>query len=63
MKYLSVRDVLLLHHLAIDESGGSHGLRDLGLLESAVARPRASFGGQDLYPIFFLKQEPWFMDY
>lgn len=55
MKYLSVRDVLLLHQLAIDESGGSHGLRDLGLLESAVARPRASFGGQDLYPDIFLK--------
>lgn len=55
MKYLSVKDVLLLHQLAIDESGGSHGLRDLGLLESAIARPQSSFGGQDLYPDIFLK--------
>lgn len=55
MKYLSVKDVLLLHNMAIDESGGSHGLRDLGLLESAVARPQVSFGGEDLYPNIFLK--------
>lgn len=55
MKYLSVKDVLLLHNMAVDESGGSHGLRDLGLLESAVERPKASFGGQDLYPNIFLK--------
>ncbi len=48
MKYLSTKDVLLLHNMVVDESGGSHGLRDLGLLESAVARPQASFGGQDL---------------
>ena len=41
--------------MAVDESGGSHGLRDLGLMESAVARPQASFGGKDLYPNIFLK--------
>ena len=41
--------------MAVDESGGSHGLRDLGLLESAVERPRASFGGQDSYPTIFDK--------
>lgn len=41
--------------MAVDESGGSHGLRDLGLLESAVARPQSSFGGEDLYPDIFLK--------
>lgn len=55
MKYLSAKDVLLLHNMAVDESGGSHGLRDLGLLESAVARPQSSFGGEDLYPDIFLK--------
>lgn len=55
MKYLTTKDVLLLHNMAIDESGGSHGLRDLNLLESAVARPKSSFGGQDLYPTIFLK--------
>lgn len=55
MKYLTSEDVLLLHNMAVDESGGSHGLRDLGLLESAVARPQASFGNQDLYSNIFLK--------
>lgn len=55
MKYLTVKDVILLHNLAIDNFGGSHGLRDFGLLESAVMRPQASFGGQDLYKTIFLK--------
>ena len=55
MIYLTVKDVLLLHNLAIDASGGSHGLRDLGLLESAVERPKVTYGGEDLYPTIFLK--------
>lgn len=55
IKYLTVKDVLLLHNMAVDESGGSHGLRDLGLLESAAARPKATFAGVDLYPTIFLK--------
>lgn len=55
MKYLTVQDVLLLHNLAIDDFGGLHGLRDFGLLESAVMRPQATYGGEDLYPTVFLK--------
>lgn len=55
IKYLSSKDVLLLHNLAIDQSGGSHGLRDFGLLESSVMRPRATFGGKDLYSTIFEK--------
>jgi death-on-curing protein len=55
MKYLAVKDVILLHNLAIDEFGGSHGLRDFGLLESAVGRPQQTFGNEDLYPTIFLK--------
>lgn len=39
----------------IKRFGGSHGLRDLGLLESAVARPQASFGGEDFYLTIFDK--------
>lgn len=50
IKYLTPKDVLLLHNMVIDAAGGSHGIRDVGLLESAVIRPQASFGGQDLYP-------------
>ncbi|HVA96704.1 MAG TPA: type II toxin-antitoxin system death-on-curing family toxin [Candidatus Acidoferrales bacterium] len=55
MKYLTVADILLLHNLVIDEFGGSHGLRDLGLLESAVMRPQATFDGSDLYKTVYNK--------
>ena len=55
MKYLTVADILLLHSLAIDEFGGSHGLRDLGLLESAVMRPQATFDNKDLYKTIYDK--------
>jgi death on curing protein len=33
----------------VEQAGGATGLRDLGALESAVAQPRATFGGADLY--------------
>ncbi len=39
----------------MEEMGGSLGLRDEGLLRSALARPQASFGGEDLYPTLFEK--------
>ena len=55
IKYLTTEDVLLLHHLSIEKSGGSHGLRDPGLLDSAVHRPQATFAGEDLYPSLFDK--------
>lgn len=51
--FLSIDDVLQIHADQIQLYGGSHGLRDRGLLESAVEAPQASFGGQflnqDLY--------------
>ena len=49
-RYLSLAEVLRLHGRIIDDTGGSDGLRDLGLLESALAQPRQTFGGSDLYP-------------
>ena len=49
MRYLSLAEVLVLHRLVLDQSGGATGLRDLGALESAVGQPRQSFGGVDLY--------------
>ena len=39
-----------LHRLVIEQAGGSPGVRDPGLLDSAVAQPEMSFAGQDLYP-------------
>jgi len=48
--YLSVEQILRLHETGIEVFGGSAGLRDRGALESAVARPAMTFGGEDLYP-------------
>ena len=39
-----LEDILRLHQFSIEKYGGSHGLRDSGLLESAIARPFQSFG-------------------
>jgi death-on-curing protein len=50
MRYLGLAEVTELHRLVIEAFGGSHGIRDLGALESALAQPRMSFGGEDLYP-------------
>ena len=55
MKYLYPKQVLYLYQELIKRSGGTVGLRDQGLLESAVYRPQATFGGQDLYPDLFSK--------
>jgi death-on-curing protein len=55
MKYLTPEQVLFIHSRLVAETGGSHGLRDLGLLESAVARPKATFDGKELYPDLFMK--------
>ena len=50
MRHLSLAEVIELHRMVIEQAGGSPGLRDLGALESAVAQPRMTFGGADLYP-------------
>lgn len=55
MNYLTAAQVLFIHGRLIAETGGASGLRDLGLLESAVARPQATFGGEDLYPDLYSK--------
>jgi death-on-curing protein len=50
MRYLTLLEVLELHRQIIEQSGGASGVRDLGLLESAIAQPLMTFGGEDLYP-------------
>ena len=55
MKYLTIEQVLFIHSRLISETGGSHGLRDLSLLESALSRPKSSFENKDLYPSIYLK--------
>ncbi len=49
-RYLSLAEVLDLYDRVLDVAGGSSALRDLGALESALAQPRATFDGLDLYP-------------
>lgn len=50
MRRLSKRQILLLHDQLLSQSGGSPGLRDDGLLESALNAPFQSFGDTDAYP-------------
>jgi death on curing protein len=47
--------IYTLHEIALKEAGGIEGLRDGALLHAAVARPFATFGGEDLYPGDFEK--------
>jgi death-on-curing protein len=58
MRYLTLGEVVELHRLVLAASGGAPGIRDLGALESAVAQPRASFGGSDLHPTLIEKTGP-----
>ncbi len=50
IRYLTLVEVLNLHRQIIEQSGGALGVRDLGALQSALAQPRMSFSGEDLYP-------------
>lgn len=51
--FLSLDDVLFAHRDQIQRYGGDPGVRDLGLLESALAQPQATFGGQRLHAFPF----------
>lgn len=48
-RFLTVDEVLELHGMVIGRSGGSPGIRDRAGLDSAVAQPRMTFEGRDLY--------------
>jgi death on curing protein len=50
IRYLTLIEILELHRRILEQSGGALGIRDMGLLESAIAQPRMTFGGEDLYP-------------
>ena len=50
MRYLTLAEVLELHRRIIEQSGGADGVRVLGGVESAVAQPQMTFGGDELYP-------------
>ena len=55
MRYLSAEDILEIHSLLIDETGGSHGVRDLGLVQSAASSPLQVVYGKELYVTVYQK--------
>ena len=69
--FLTFDEILAIHADQIRRYGGSHGVRDVGLLASAIAMPEASFGGVYLHPslaemaaayLFHLAQNHPFLD-
>ena len=50
MRYLTLEQVYRLQERALADKGGMPGVRDAGAVESAVAQPQMTFGGEDLYP-------------
>jgi death-on-curing protein len=69
--FLTLDDVMALHATRIERYGGSLGIRDMGLLQSALAMPAATFGGQFLHSgihemaaayVFHIVKNPPFVD-
>lgn len=52
-KFIEKADVLSIHNKQISLYGGSQGIRDEGLLDSAIYQPQATFGGELLHPTIF----------
>lgn len=50
MRYLTIAEVLETYQRVMQQTGGLVGIRDLGALESAIAQPYMTFGGNELYP-------------
>jgi death-on-curing protein len=48
--YLTIQQALFIHKRIIDETGGARGVRDIGALQSSIARPQATFGKMPLFP-------------
>jgi death-on-curing protein len=55
MIYLSIEQVIFIHKRSIEKFGGIYGIRDKGMLEAAISRPQATFGGKDLYSDIYSK--------
>ena len=55
MRYLSYDEILFIHSVVVDETGGSHGVRDQGALLALEALPKQSAFGKEMYPTVFEK--------
>ncbi len=49
-RYLTLNQVLIQQRMVINGTGGKHGFKDFNGVDSAVAQPQMTFGGEDLYP-------------
>ena len=49
-RYITLSQLLILHQNIIEQTGGSHGIRDQAAIESALAQPKMTFESKDLYP-------------
>ncbi len=50
MRYLTLAEVMDLYRRVMEQSGGAVGILNIAALESALAQPRMTFGGRELYP-------------
>ena len=55
MNYPTVDDIIYIHDQIVEETGGSLGIREPGLLESIAEKPQSAFGGEDLYKSIYDK--------
>jgi death on curing protein len=55
IRYLTLEEVISLHNRILQQERTGSGIRDLGALESAIAQPRMTFGGEELYPTIIEK--------
>lgn len=55
MTWISLFELVVIHHRVIEETGGLHGTANPGALESAVARPFVAFAGAELFPDLITK--------
>ena len=49
-RYLTIEEVLELHRMILQQSGGASGIRDMASVDSALAQPRMTFDGRELLP-------------
>lgn len=50
MRYLTIAEVLETYRQIMSQAGGALGIRDFAALDSALAQPQMTFGGEELYP-------------
>lgn len=55
MNYPTIEQVLIFHDILIERFGGSKGIRDIKMLESAIFRSQMTFDGDELYPTAYKK--------